>query len=166
MNNAKTTDPKFNPDYNTKTEVELVYDNPKSGENEYGTYYLYKLKIDDVTHSFFASQDTHSKLCKYRSGDRVVIQKVYDNENKETKFILIENRKYSKEGQSKMEAETFQHLDTKANFKQESETVKDLSTKAMLDALEDSLYIEEQLGRKINVEQIAISLFNYRDKDV
>ena len=75
---------KFNP--NLPTEVELSFDEPKTGEGQYGTWYLYGTKETINGESgFFATQILHELLqgLGVKTGSKLVIMKVV-NDNKTT----------------------------------------------------------------------------------
>jgi hypothetical protein len=73
---------KFNP--NLPTEVELSFDEPKTGDGQYGTWYLYGTKENIKGESgFFATQILHEILqgMGVKTGSKLVITKVV-NDNK------------------------------------------------------------------------------------
>ena len=75
---------KFNP--NLPTEVELSFDEPKTGEGQYGIWYLYGTKENIKGESgFFATQILHEILqgMGVKTGSKLVIMKVV-NDNKTT----------------------------------------------------------------------------------
>ena len=72
-NKAKKFDP------NLPTEVELSFDQPKSGEGKYGTWYLYGIKpLISGENGFFATDLLHQKLqeLESKSGDKLIITKI------------------------------------------------------------------------------------------
>ena len=75
---------KFNP--NLPTEVELTFDEPKTGDGKYGTWYLYGTKENIKGESgFFATQILHELLqgLGVKTGSKLVITKVV-SDNKTT----------------------------------------------------------------------------------
>tara|TARA_Y100000593_G_scaffold85728_1_gene163207 strand:+ start:418 stop:867 length:450 start_codon:yes stop_codon:yes gene_type:complete len=75
---------KFNP--NLSVEVELSFDEPKTGDNQYGTWYLYGTKENIKGESgFFATQILHEILqgMGAKTGSKLIITKVV-NDNKTT----------------------------------------------------------------------------------
>ena len=64
---------KLNPDANNV--VELLYDQPKTGTNNYGDWYLYGVRKDGAEASFFATDALHKKLSVYNQGAKLSIQK-------------------------------------------------------------------------------------------
>ena len=72
---------KFNP--NLPTEVELSFDEPKTGDGQYGTWYLYGTKENIKGESgFFATQILHAKLQEMgvKTGSKLIITKVVKDE--------------------------------------------------------------------------------------
>jgi hypothetical protein len=55
--------------------VEFMFDQPKTGTNNYGQWNLYGLKKDGEDVSLFATDLLHSKLQYYKTGDVVEIAK-------------------------------------------------------------------------------------------
>lgn len=55
--------------------VELMYDTPKTGTNNYGAWYLYGVRRDGQETSFFATENLHKKLNIYGQGATVIIRK-------------------------------------------------------------------------------------------
>ena len=75
---------KFNP--NMPVDVELSFDEPKTGEGQYGTWYLYGTKENIKGESgFFATQILHELLqgLGVKTGSKLVITKVV-SDNKTT----------------------------------------------------------------------------------
>ena len=60
---------------NTDTIVTLMYDQPKTGTNNYGAWYLYGVQHNGEDTSFFATETLHSKLKYYQNGDVINIRK-------------------------------------------------------------------------------------------
>ena len=72
---------KFNP--NLPTEVELTFDEPKTGDGKYGTWYLYGTKENIKGESgFFATEILHDKLqgMGVKTGSKLIITKVVKDE--------------------------------------------------------------------------------------
>ena len=55
--------------------VELLYNQPKTGTNNYGDWFLYGVRKDGVETSFFATDALHKKLSVYSQGAKLSIQK-------------------------------------------------------------------------------------------
>lgn len=61
--------------YNTAYPVELLYDQPKQGESQYGKYNLYSLDYNGERYGLFAEDSLHEELKNYKKGDHVVIER-------------------------------------------------------------------------------------------
>tara|TARA_R100000734_G_C3316408_1_gene108889 strand:- start:1518 stop:2012 length:495 start_codon:yes stop_codon:yes gene_type:complete len=55
--------------------VELLYDQPKQGQNAYGAWYLYGVNKEGQETSFFATENLHKKLSTFGRGATVNIRK-------------------------------------------------------------------------------------------
>ena len=55
--------------------VELLYNQPKTGTNNYGDWFLYGVRKDGVETSFFATDALHKKLSVYSQGAKLSIKK-------------------------------------------------------------------------------------------
>jgi hypothetical protein len=64
--------------------VEFMFDQPKTGTNNYGQWNLYGLKKDGEDVSLFATDLLHSKLQYYKTGDVVEIAK---NETEQGRIV-------------------------------------------------------------------------------
>ena len=78
MANQEALKLKANIDY----EIELQYDECKTGESEYGRWYCYGIKYDGKEYSFFPNEYLHLQLKCYAKGDRVIIRKEERNTGK------------------------------------------------------------------------------------
>jgi hypothetical protein len=67
--------------------VEFMFDQPKTGTNDYGQWNLYGLKKDGEDVSLFATDLLHSKLQYYKTGDVVEIAK---NETEQGRIALLQ----------------------------------------------------------------------------
>ena len=70
---------------NIPTEVELTFDEPKSGEHkEYGTWYLYGCKHDGEEKVFFPSKTLHTliQMLGFKEGSKFTILKEEQDDGK------------------------------------------------------------------------------------
>jgi len=68
--------PKLKFTYGKPYLCELLYDSPRTGDGQYGTWYLYGMKYEGQEWSVFASKGLNERLERYRKGDNVVIEKM------------------------------------------------------------------------------------------
>tara|TARA_Y100000004_G_scaffold158616_1_gene185015 strand:- start:2170 stop:2589 length:420 start_codon:yes stop_codon:yes gene_type:complete len=65
-------------------EVELAFDEPRSGVSEHGAWYLYGIKTDinDENDSFFATPTLHSMIqtFKAKKGTKLTIEKCFEGD--------------------------------------------------------------------------------------
>lgn len=69
---------KFNHDY----PIILNYDKCKSGESQYGEWFLYNIDYDGEQQGLFADEHLHQKLMNYSKGAKLVIRRNQDEEGK------------------------------------------------------------------------------------
>lgn len=67
---------KFEPEVNKPTEIELLYDECVSGNNQYGEYHLYAIKADGKEFSYFPPDSVHVQIKDLSRGDRAIITKL------------------------------------------------------------------------------------------
>ena len=75
--NQENKNVKFNP--NLPTAVELAFDEPKTGDGQYGTWYLYGIKKNiNGENAFFATQILHEILqgMGVKAGTKLIITKI------------------------------------------------------------------------------------------
>ncbi|MBZ0184481.1 MAG: hypothetical protein K8F60_18625 [Melioribacteraceae bacterium] len=136
---------------NQPIEVELLYDEPVTGKNQYGDYYLYAVKSNGSEFSYFPPESVHEQLKQLRRGDKVVITKLAAQRGKQ----LI----------------TTYSVDTAANpIKTESKTesVTDKPDKyyeIMLSSYKDALRINGELNGLADASKIAVTLFIARSRE-
>jgi hypothetical protein len=70
--------PKVEIALNETATLKLLKDKPYSGDNSFGTYYLYSVSHDGVEKAFFTSPDLHQKIAEagLKTGDEFRISKV------------------------------------------------------------------------------------------
>lgn len=62
--------------------IELLYDKPKTGTNNYGEWFLYGVKKDQQEVSFFATSNLHKKLSGFGKGSKLSVTKEEYSPNK------------------------------------------------------------------------------------
>jgi len=69
--------PKLKFQYGKVYHCELLYDTPKTGEGQYGTWYMYGMKYEGIEYTVFtSSKGLNKRLERYRKGDQIVIEKI------------------------------------------------------------------------------------------
>lgn len=141
---------------NKPTNIEMLFDQPKIGESQYGMYYLYAVRNGDGTteYSFFAPEEVHLKLSELKRGDAAVITK--QAVQKGSKVVTS----YEVEVQHQNNKPA---LETQSN-NAETPNNQNSYLQAMMASFEDALVIQEKFNGMANVNQIAITLFIQRTK--
>ncbi len=77
-NGNGTNKPKVEIGLNETATLKLMKDKPYSGENSFGSYYLYSVSHEGVDKAFFTSPDLHQKIAEagLKIGDEFKISKV------------------------------------------------------------------------------------------
>ena len=68
-----TTRPKLEIPINEPITLELLYDEPVTGNSRYGRYNMYAVSIGGEEFCYFAPDEVHDKLKDLKKGDRAVI---------------------------------------------------------------------------------------------
>ena len=144
---------------NKPTRIEMLFDNPKVGESQYGMYYLYAVRNGDgaTEYSFFAPEEVHSKLSLLNKGDRAVITK--QAVQKGSKVVTT----YDVAPIQQQTAPTNKGISETSNEQNQGE--KNSYLRAMVASFEDALVIQDKFNGMANVNQIAITLFIQRTKN-
>ena len=132
---------------NKPVSLELLYDEPKIGQSQYGEYYLYAVRNggpDEL--SFFATEDVHEKLKELNRGDRFTITKLA--EQKGAKIITRYEVHPTQQKAPERLPET--HIDNYYEL--------------MLNSCRDAIKIQQELGGLMDAKNIAVTLFIARSK--
>jgi hypothetical protein len=137
---------------NKPTNIEMLFDNPKIGESQYGMYYLYAVRNGDgaTEYSFFAPEEVHLKLSSLVRGDTAIITK--QAVQKGSKVVTSYEVELAPKQPTPIES-----------GKKESDN-QNTYLQAMILSFEDALVIQEKFNGMANVNQIAITLFIQRTK--
>ena len=138
---------------NKPTNIEMLFDQPKIGESQYGMYYLYAVRNGDglTEYSFFAPEEVHLKLSGLNKGDKAVITK--QAVQKGSKVVTTFNVETTPPSSSPTKS-----VGTSPDKNENS------YLQAMIASFEDALVIQEKFNGMANVNQIAITLFIQRTK--
>jgi len=66
-------------DVNKNYPIKLIYDRCKSGESQYGSWYLYGVEHDGEQVGIFAEDALHKQLKEYGKGSKLIIRRNQDN---------------------------------------------------------------------------------------
>jgi len=151
---------------NQPTQIELLYDEPVCGNNQYGAYYLYAVKSGNEEYSYFAPEAIHEKIKTLRRGDTATITKTavqqgnkivirYEVEVKVPEMAestVGNNGKYNGNGHNSEEM-IARGSDNKDNL-----------FAIMLQCYRDAFQIQQDLNGLIDPEKVAITLFIARSR--
>ncbi len=127
--------------------LELLYDEPKIGQSQYGEYYLYAVRnggVDEL--SFFATEDVHEKLNKLNKGDRFTITKLAEQKGAKiiTRYEVGYTQQKAPERLPEANSDNYYEL--------------------MLNSCRDAIKIQQELGGLMDAKSIAVTLFIARSK--
>ncbi len=134
--------------------LELLYDEPATGESKYGEYFLYSVKNANGEYIFFPPEELHEKMKLLHKGDRIELLKTA--EQKGSKILTKYELKLIPKNNEKQP-------DNKTNGKDVT-SHKDSYFDVMLQSYEDAMKIQEKLNGMVDVNKIAITLFIARSK--
>ncbi|MCB2203457.1 hypothetical protein KQI65_01815 [bacterium] len=144
----------------------LLFDNPLTGENRYGPYYLYAFADPDTGEelSFFAPSEAHDMLEHYNAGDRIEITKHARQSGKNviTQYIVVPANggplKSKLNGNGKA-ASPAPHAESSPVTPSTRDKLYDL----MLQSYKDALAIQQEVN-SLNVDKCALSLYISRQR--
>lgn len=145
---------------NQPVSVELLYDEPVIGDNQYGSYYLYACKYNGSEYAFFAPLEVHNELKHLKRGETATITKLAAQRGKK----LITRYAVECKSMSKDKPVTTQESDQAKEVIGLEEKPSDRYFQIMLDSYRDALNIQDELNGMVDVTRIAITLFIARSK--
>jgi len=157
---------------NQPTQIELLYDEPVCGNNQYGAYYLYAVKSGNEEFSYFAPEAIHEKIKTLRRGDTATITKTavqqgnkivirYEVEVKVPEMAEASagnNGKYNGNGKHNGNGHNSEEMIARAPDN------KDNLFAIMLQCYRDAFQIQQELNGLIDPEKVAITLFIARSR--
>lgn len=136
---------------NKTVSLELLFDEPITGQSRYGSYWMYTLKEksgEEVL--YFAPEEVNEQIKSLRKGDRFEITK--HAEQKGTKIITRFDVKIEKK-----------NLESPANEINKSNGT-DYFYDLMLTSCRDAVRIQNELGGLMDAKSLAVTLFIARSK--
>lgn len=131
--------------------LELLFDEPITGQSRYGPYWMYTLKEksgEEVL--YFSPEEVNEQIKSLRKGDRFEITKLA--EQKGTKIITRFEVKVEKK-----------NLESPANEINKSNST-DYFYDLMLTSCRDAVRIQNELGGLMDAKSLAVTLFIARSK--
>jgi hypothetical protein len=159
----KTQRGKLELELNQPRTLVLLFDNPLTGENRYGPYYLYAF-ADPVTGeelSFFApSEEVHDMLSHYNAGDRVEITKHARQSGKKvlTEFVVVPANG------GPLKSKLNGNGNGQAAAAQTEPSASDAFFRILESCYADAIRLQERFNGMVDVNRLAITLFIARSK--
>lgn len=145
---------------NKPVKIELLYDEPITGENQYGNYSLYAVKVEGSEYAFFPNAEVHESLKQLKAGDKAVVTKLATQRGK--KMVA----KYDVAINGNSATSTDKASDSQISEDKEK-VVTDSYSEIMLQSLKDGLEISNEIsGLSLDhIIRISLSLFIQRTKN-
>ena len=133
--------------------LELLFDEPITGQSKYGTYWMYTLKDNTGEELiYFAPEEVNEQIKSLRKGDKFEITKLA-----EQKGSKIEIR-YAVKFDENLQKPT---LPNRTEVKVQ---VCDSFYELMLSSCKDAIRIQNELGGMLDAKSLAVTLFIARSK--
>lgn len=147
---------------NQPTQIELLYDEPVCGNNQYGAYYLYAVKSGNEEYSYFAPEAIHEKIKNLRRGDTATITKTAVQQG--NKIVI----RYEVEVKREALVNVASGNEYPNDDVQETATIAANQTDRFFDIMkqcyQDAFRIQTELNALVDPEKIAVTLFIARSK--
>lgn len=145
---------------NKAVEIELMYNEPVTGFNSYGEYFLYAVKVGEEEYAFFPPREVHDALKELRAGDRATITKLVAKRGSRivsTYDVSVKGKVKSKPNQTVTEVDA-------PELVKEQEPKTDNYYEIMLQSFKDAIKISNELNGMVEPTRVAITLFIQRTK--
>ena len=130
--------------------LELLFNEPISGQSRYGPYWMYTLKNNTGEELlYFAPEEVNEQIKSLNKGDRFEITKLA--EQKGTKIITKYDVKFEKKNIVNPQNEI-------------NKTTNDSFYDLMLTSCRDAVKIQNELGGLMDAKSLAVTLFIARSK--
>jgi hypothetical protein len=150
---------------NKPVTLELLFDEPITGESQYGSYSMYAVSVNGSEYSFFAPDEVHSELIKLGKCDKATITKFAAQKGSKvvTKYdVQLPNKVKAKSVVSSI-AEVIDEVIPKEDIPDEAH---DKYYDVMKKSYADALSINSELNGMADPARIAITLFIARSKSI
>jgi hypothetical protein len=142
---------------NKPVEIELLYDEPISGESQYGNYNLYAVKVDESEYAFFPPKEIHDSLKNLKAGDKAVVTKLAAQRG--NKIVSAFDVSIKGKSTSRVDAQMKEETISKDVIP------ADNYYELMLQSYKDAIRIMNELNNMSDPSRIAITLFIQRTKN-
>ncbi|MCB9249387.1 MAG: hypothetical protein H6613_12995 [Ignavibacteriales bacterium] len=151
---------------NKPVTIELLYDEPITGESQYGSYSMYAVSADGMEYSFFAPDEVHTELLKLSKGDVAVITKLASQRGNKvvTKYEVEVPNKVKAKSEMVSIGEVIDEILPNINA---YEVKKDRYYEILRQSYADALQINTELnGISADTARLCITLFIARSKTI
>lgn len=149
---------------NKPTTMELLFDEPITGENRYGSYALYTVNVGDKEYSFFPSKSVHEEMQKLSKGSKVTVTKLAAERG--NKIVTTYDVKPEAGSNTTNNGNGYKSKNNGQSNGNCSSQQSDNLYQIMLYSYKDAIKIQSELNGAADVTRIAITLFIARSKGV
>ena len=152
---ANNNRPKIDLKLNEPVRLKLLRDEPYTGENSYGQYYMYSVQESGEEKVYFATQDVHMKIRenKLRTGDEFLLEKTAIQKGKKViTEIIFEAMPAERTNGS---GSAVNHIGTNGD------NLKEIMYQCLKDAVEVTRAVD---GVTEDIQKLATTLFIQRSR--
>ena len=153
---------------NTPTEITVLFDEPITGQSQYGAYNLYAVEANGAEYSLFAPDSVHEEIKNLSKGQSAIITKLAAQRGNKvvTAFDVVMPKKV----EAVTAPNNIQPYVDMSNNNQPPVSKENIGGEPhptyniMLESLRDAVSIAKQLDGVIDANRIGITLFIARSK--
>jgi len=147
---------------NRPVEVELLFDEPIVGQNQYGNYQMFGVKVGDAEYVFFSPSEEVSQVLKeLTAGQKATITKLVAKRGSRivsTYDVTVNGKVKSQPNQTVTQTDEPEEV-------KEQEPKSDRYYEIMLQSFKDAIKISNELNGMVEPTRVAITLFIQRTKN-
>ena len=155
---ANNNKPKVDLKLNEPVRLKLLRDEPYTGENSYGAYYMYSVEEGNQEKVYFATQDVHMKIrqSKLIAGDEFILEKTATQKGKkvitEITFEAMPAERMNGNGSAVEQIGT------------NGDNLKEIMHQCLKDAVEVTRAVDNIPFYSEDVQKLAVTLFIQRSR--
>ena len=157
---ANNNRPKVDLKLNEPVRLKLLRDEPYTGENSYGAYYMYSVQEGGEEKVYFATQEVHMKIRenKLRTGDEFLLEKTATQKGKkvitEITFEAMPAERTNGNGSA------VNHIGSNGD----NDNLKEIMHQCLNDAVEVTRAVEGVPFQTEDIQKLATTLFIQRSR--
>jgi len=155
---ANNNKPKVDLKLNEPVRLKLLRDEPYTGENSYGAYYMYSVEEGNQEKVYFATQDVHMKIrqSKLIAGDEFILEKTATQKGK--KVITEITFEAMPADRTNGNGSAVNHIGTNGD------NLKEIMHQCLKDAVEVTRAVDGVPFQTDDIQKLATTLFIQRSR--